>query len=148
LGIFRIIGGALFCLAAAVLTVFFVDYGYNLTDYALLGTTDQYYVIFAQLLSPVTAIQLGHYVTISALGLGALIGGLLSKGPTAGLIVGLIAFGVIFMLFLGLTVGFDFNAWIAWVTTYGSNVVGDLALAAGILGGVGAIGGKLTSDQL
>lgn len=147
MGIARIIIGTLFCLATAVLIVFFVTLGYNVANYTQLGTPAQYQVIFALLLDPITAVSINQWSVIAALGVGALIGGLISKSPLGGLAVGLVSFAAIFMLFLGVSIGFDVNLWITWVSNYGSNVAGELALCAGILGGVGALGGKLTAEN-
>lgn len=139
--------GTLFCLVAAILIVFFVTLGYQTTNFPELGNPAHYQAIFALLLNPLTAIMAGEWSVIAALGVGALIGGLISKSPLSGILVGLVSFVVILILFLGLTIGFDVSLWITWVTTYGSNVAGELALCAGILAGVGAIGGKLTAEK-
>ncbi len=148
MGIFRVIIGTLFCLAASILIVFFVTLNYTLPNALLLQNPAQYQSIFVLLLDPISAITAGQWSVIAALAVGALLGGLISKSPLGGLAVGLISFLVILMLFLGLSIGFVVADWIAWVTVQGSNIAGELALCAGILAGVGAIGGKLTAEKV
>lgn len=147
MGILRVLVGTAFCLAAAILIAFFVGMGAPITQVAELGTSAPYLVMFAVLLNPVSAIMVSAWWVIAALGVGALIGGLISKSPLAGLAVGILSFAVILMLFLGLTIGFNVNLWINWVTALNSNVAVELLLCVGILAGVGAIGGKLTAGS-
>ncbi|MFX1295179.1 MAG: hypothetical protein ACFFD2_10055 [Promethearchaeota archaeon] len=142
----RILIGLLFSLAASILIVFFVTLGYNLSNYSSLGSTAIYQTIFAAVLSPLTSIKMGLWSVIAAIGVGAFIGGLLSKSPLGGLIVGLLSFATILVIFMIITIGFDFSAWITWVQTWDSSVIADIALCAGLFGGIAAIGGKLTSE--
>lgn len=147
LGLARILAGLLFSLAASILIIFFVTLGYTLSEFPELGTSSMFLVVFAVLLNPLTAIDMGIWSVIAAIAVGGFIGGLISKSPTSGLMVGLLSFVVIFILFLGLTVGFDIGAWVLWVTTHGSNVAFDLLLCVAIFAGTGSIGGKLTAEK-
>ena len=148
LGLARILAGLLFSLGASILIVFFVTLGYNLTNFSTLGTTETYKIIFAVLLSPLTAINMNLWSVIAAIAVGGLLGGLISKSPTAGLLVGLLSFVVVFVLFLGLTLGFtNFSSWVTWVETYSSSIALDLLLCAAIFAGTGSIGGKLTAEK-
>jgi hypothetical protein len=147
MGVGRVLVGVIFCLAAAILIVFFVTLGATLIDYADLGDPAQYQIIFALILSPYTAIKIGAWSVIAAIAVGGLIGGLVSKSPTGGLAVGLLSFAVIFILFLGITIGFDINAWITWITTWDSSIVGDVLLSLAIFCGTASIGGKLTAEK-
>lgn len=147
MNILRILLGLVFSLAAEILIVFFVTLGYSLGDFPELGASSMFSVIFALILSPFTAIKLGIWSILAAIAVGGFIGGLASRSPVNGLIAGLLSFVVIFILFLGLTIGFDVNAWITWVVTNGGSIAGDLALCAGIFAGLGAIGGKITSGK-
>lgn len=147
MGAGRIIVGTLFCLIAAILIVFFVTLRYTAADYSELGNTAQYAVIFTILLNPIAAINVKMVSVLAALAVGALIGGLISKSPIGGLLVGVLSFIVIFIVFLSFTVGFDINAWMTWVNEHGSNVVLDLLACVAILAVFGAIGGKLTAES-
>ncbi len=146
MGAARVLFGTLCCTVAAILIVFFVTLNANLLDYADLGITATYGTIFPLLLSPITAIQLSQFSVLAAIAVGAFIGGLISKSPLGGLAVGILSFAVIFVLFLTLTIGFDFGAWWSWIQTNGSTMLGDLALSIGLFAGVAAIGGKLTAE--
>ncbi|NVM55077.1 MAG: hypothetical protein HWN66_15335 [Candidatus Helarchaeota archaeon] len=147
MGAARVLVGMLFCLAASILIVFFVTLGYAVGNFSDLGDIIMFQAIFALLLSPLTAINMGLWSVIAALAVGGLLGGLVSKSPTAGLVMGLLSFLVIFILFLGITVGFDIDAWITWVTSWDSYIVVDVVLSLGLLAGIGAIGGKLTAES-
>jgi len=146
MGLGRVLVGTLFCLAAAILIVFFVTLGASLGDYTDLGNPAQYQIIFALLLSPYTAIKIGAWSVIAAIAVGGLIGGLVSKSPTGGLAVGFLSFAVIFILFMGITIGFDINAWATWISTWDSSIVVDIVLSLGIFCGTASIGGKLTAE--
>ena len=148
LGLARILAGLLFSLAASILIVFFVSLGYDVSGFTDLGTTETYKIIFAVLLNPLTAINLGHWDVIAAIAVGGLLGGLISKSPTSGLLVGLLSFVAIFLLFLGLSLGFtNFSGWLTWVETNASNIALDLLLCAAIFAGTASIGGKLTAEK-
>ena len=146
MNILRVLLGTLFCLAAAILIVFFVSLGNDIENIAALGSTSIFTSIFALLLSPLTSVLMGYWSVFAALAVGGLIGGLLTKSPTGGLLMGLLSCRIILILFMGITLGFDFDLWVAWVQAWDSSIVADVALCAGIMGGVGAIGGKLTAD--
>ena len=146
MNILRVLVGTLFCLAAAILIVFFVSLGNDMESIAALGSTSIFTSIFALLLSPLTSVLMGYWSVFAALAVGGLIGGLLTKSPIGGLLMGLLSCGIILILFLGITIGFDLSLWWSWVQGVDSSIVADLALCAGIMGGVGAIGGKLTAE--
>lgn len=148
LGLARILAGLVFSLAASILIVFFVTLGYDLSAFSSLGTTETYKVVFAVLLSPLTAINMSIWSVIAAIAVGGLLGGLISKSPTSGLVVGLLSFAAIFILFLGLTLGFtNFSGWLTWVETYASSIAIDLLLGAALFAGTASIGGKLTAEK-
>lgn len=145
MGFARILAGLLFSLAGSILIVFFVSLGYDTSGFTALGTTETDKIVFAVLLNPLTAINLSHWDVIAAIAVGGLLGGLISKSPTTGLLVGLLSFIVIFFLFLGLTLGFtNFSGWLTWVKY---NIALDLLLCAVLFAATGAIGGKLTAEK-
>ena len=148
MNIFRVLVGTLFCLAAVILIVFFVSLSKDVGDFSELGSISTFQLVFALALSPLTAMQMTPPIwsVFAALAVGGLIGGLVSKSPTGGLLVGLLSCAIILILFMGITLGFDFNLWVAWVQAWDSSIVADLALCAGIMAGIGAIGGKLTAE--
>ncbi|MHA1129767.1 MAG: hypothetical protein ACTSQQ_03070 [Candidatus Helarchaeota archaeon] len=142
----RVLFGTLCCTVAAILIVFFVTLGASLTDYSQLGVTSTYQIIFPLLLSPITAIEVSQFSVFAAIAVGAFIGGLISKSPFGGVTVGILSFAIIFILFLTLTIGFDFGAWWNWITAHASTIIGDLALSLGLFASIAAIGGKLTAE--
>ena len=146
MGLGRVLVGLLASVAAAILIVFFVTLGATIGDYSELGDPATYQIVFAVLLSPYTAIQLGNWSVLAAIAVGGLIGGLISKSSLGGLAVGLLSVAVVFILFLGLTIGFDLSLWIAWIEAHAGSILLDLAICLGIWCAVASIGGKLTAD--
>lgn len=144
MGAGRVLVGTLFCAVAAYLIVFFVTLNY---DYSALGDPVSALAVFFWLVHPLAAINGAMWSALAALAVGALIGGLVSKSPGGGLAVGILSFIVMFIMFIGLTVGFDIGAWITWIETYSGIIALDLLLSVAILAVVGAIGGKLTAES-
>jgi hypothetical protein len=143
MGAGRVLLGMIFCLIAAILIVFFITLGYNLSSYPELATLGLYQAIFFLLFHPYYTISLGIYSALAALAVGAFVGGLASKGAKRGALAGLLSWIVIFVLYICLTWLFDFASMMALWSALGIGLVVDIAISLGIVV-VGAIGGAIT----
>jgi hypothetical protein len=132
------------CLAAAILIVFFVTLGYDLSSIPELTGMAVYQTIFFLLMEPYFSVSVGLWSVLAALAVGAFIGGLASKGAKHGALVGLISWIIIFILYLAVAFVFDFAALATWWGMLGINIVFDIAIGLGVLVVVGAIGGAIT----
>lgn len=147
MGTTRVTVGAIFCMIFSIIILVFTNLAFPLVEYATLGTTDKFRVIFGQLISPYTTINFGHWWVMIAIFIGAFLGGCIAKSPGAGFSMGFLSFFISFLLFLLLTISFNFTGWNAWISFWNGSIAGDLLLSAGLFSVIGAIGGKITAER-
>ncbi len=144
----RVLVGALFCVLAATMIVFFITLGITVAELSIL-TISELPGAFLLVIHPFSLLLSGTWSVIAALAAGGFIGGLITKNYRAGAIAGVIGFGL--MMFLQFAVGCGFNvatfqAWWVLMDATGSVVV-DIGLGIGIVIVTGAVGGMLTSGK-
>ena len=146
---FRVLIGAIFCVLAATLIVFFITLGISFVGSLSIDILAELQNAFLLIIHPASQLLGGTWSVIAALAAGGFIGGLITKQYRAGAIAGIIGLG--FMMVLQFTVGCAFNvttfqAWWVLMDATGSVVV-DIGLAIGIVIVTGAVGGMLTSGD-
>ncbi|MHA1267223.1 MAG: hypothetical protein ACTSRS_18445 [Candidatus Helarchaeota archaeon] len=147
MGIARVVVGTFFCLVISTLILFFINLAFPLVEYATFGTTNDFLVTFGQIISPFTIFKVGHWWVVIAVIIGALFGGFIAKSPTAGVGTGIVSCFLCFILFISLTIGFNFGAWTAWVSFWDGNIGADVVLCFILFIVLGAIGGKITAEN-
>ena len=148
MGAGRTFAGILFCLIVIVIINVFLTLGLSVSDLTAIGfDTSLFQAIFLIDIHPYTFITGDGWSILAALGGGAFVGGLISKGAKNGVLVGTITFALLWILQIGIALLFDFNAlyfWYALLELVGGSIILDFAISAGILIVAGAIGGAIT----
>ncbi|MFX1294697.1 MAG: hypothetical protein ACFFD2_07565 [Promethearchaeota archaeon] len=146
MGVIRILSGTIFCLVAVLLVILFMTLGSLISDISELLSLEIYQIIFYLTMHPYSSAMLGLWIVLIALVIGALIGGLIARSTKGGIAVGFLALAILFMLYLGITWNFNFNAMISYWTLLDTSIYLDIIISFIILVSLGAIGGKLTSS--
>ncbi|MFX1294696.1 MAG: hypothetical protein ACFFD2_07560 [Promethearchaeota archaeon] len=149
MGAGRVLVGILIYIIAIVLIIIFVTLELSVDDISGMGfETSLFQAIFLTALHPYSLLIInGSWSIIAAIATGAFIGGLIAKGTKAGIAVGIISFGILFLLQICVTFVFNFGELMAWYGPLGTtNVILDVTIGTGVSIVCGAIGGAITSD--